>query len=152
MRTVPREEFVKLKGTRLDPGPWLTLDQPRINAFADCTEDRQFIHVDETRAAETALGGTVAHGFLTLSMLVRLSEDARLLPEGMVMGLNYGLDKVRFLAPVRAGKRVRVQAEIAEVTPRGAKRFLVKQAMTVEIEGEATPALYAEWLLLYVCE
>lgn len=149
--TVPKADMLKQKGVKFPPGPWVTLDQARINAFADCTEDHQFIHIDEERAAQTPFGGTIAHGFLTLSMLVKMSEEEGVFPENMVMGINYGFDKVRFLAPVRAGKRVRVHSEIFDVTQKDDNRFLIKSSVTVEIEGEDTPALAAEWLSMVVC-
>jgi len=143
--------MLKQKGVKFPPGPWVTIDQERINAFADCTEDHQFIHVDKERAAQTPFGGTIAHGFLTLSMLVKMSEEEGVFPENMVMGINYGFDKVRFLAPVRAGKRVRVHSEILDVTQKDDNRFLIKSSVTVEIEGEDTPALAAEWLSMVIC-
>ncbi|TCO75113.1 MaoC family dehydratase [Chromatocurvus halotolerans] len=149
--TVPKADMLKQKGVKFPPGPWVTIDQARINAFADCTEDHQFIHIDEERAAQTPFGGTIAHGFLTLSMLVKMSEEEGVFPENMVMGINYGFDKVRFLAPVRAGKRVRVHSEILDVTQKDDNRFLIKSSVTVEIEGEETPALAAEWLSMVVC-
>ena len=126
---------------------WFEIDQGRVNAFADVTQDHQFIHVDPVRAArETPFGGPIAHGFLTLSLMTKLCSENGVYPEGIVMGVNYGLDKVRFLNPVRAGKRVRAHTEIMSVDRKDANRFLVKQAVTVEIEGEDTPAVYAEWL------
>lgn len=149
--TVPKADMLKQKGVKFPPGPWVTIDQERINTFADCTEDHQFIHIDKERAAQTPFGGTIAHGFLTLSMLVKMSEEEGVFPESMVMGINYGFDKVRFLAPVRAGKRVRVHSEILDVTQKDDNRFLIKSSVTVEIEGEDTPALAAEWLSMVVC-
>lgn len=149
--TVPKADMLKQKGLKFPPGLWVTIDQERINTFADCTEDHQFIHIDEERAAQTPFGGTIAHGFLTLSMLVKMSEEHGVFPENMMMGINYGFDKVRFLAPVRAGKRVRVHTEILDVTQKDDNRFLIKSAVTVEIEGEETPALAAEWLSMVVC-
>ncbi len=151
LTTVPKADMLKQKGVKFPPGPWVTIDQARINAFADCTEDHQFIHIDEERAAQTPFGGTIAHGFLTLSLLVKMSEEEGVFPENMVMGINYGFDKVRFLAPVRAGKRVRVHSEILDVTQKDDNRFLIKSSVTVEIEGEDTPALAAEWLSMVVC-
>jgi acyl dehydratase len=148
---VPKEDMVKQKGVTFPPGPWLTIDQSRINQFADCTGDHQFIHVDEEKAAQTPFGGTIAHGFLTLSMLVKMSEEHGVFPENLVMGINYGFDKVRFLAPVRAGERVRVHTEILDVTQKDDNRFLIKSAVSVEIENEDTPALVAEWLSMVVC-
>ena len=133
------------------PSEWLEVDQDRINLFADATLDHQFIHIDEEKAAQTPFGGTIAHGFLTLSMLVKMSEGQGVFPENTQMGINYGFDKVRFLAPVRAGKRVRVHTEILDVTQKDDHRFLTRQGVSVEIEGEDTPALVAEWLSMVVC-
>jgi acyl dehydratase len=146
VKTYTTEEMLALPGTKFEPGACFEVDQSRINAFADCTLDHQFIHIDEEKAKATPFGGTIAHGFLTLSLLVKLCEEATVAHENTVMGVNYGFDKVRFLAPVRAGKRVRAHVEIAEVDQKDANRFLVKQNISVEIEGEETPALIAEWL------
>ena len=146
IKTVSPDDFEALVGTKLGVSDWITLDQERVNQFADCTEDHQFIHINEEAAAKTPFGGTIAHGFLTLSMLVKLCESVSVHPEGMVMGVNYCMNKVRFLAPVRAGKRVRAHVELASVDRKYEKRFLTQQNITVEIEGEETPALYAEWL------
>ena len=146
MKLVKPEEMENQVGVSLPAGEWFEIDQARINTFADCTEDHQFIHLDEEAAAQTPFGGTIAHGFLTLSLLTKLCAENGIYPEGIVMGVNYGLDKVRFLNPVRAGKRVRAHTEIVSVDRKDANRFLVKQAVTVEIEGEDTPAVYAEWL------
>lgn len=143
---VKPDEMESQVGTKLPPGEWFEVDQERINTFADCTEDHQFIHIDEAAAAQTPFGGTIAHGFLTLSLMTKLCAENGVYPEGIVMGVNYGLDKVRFLNPVRAGKRVRACSEILSVDRKDANRFLVKQAVTVEIEGEETAAIYAEWL------
>ncbi len=143
---VDKEQMVDQVGQKSEPSPWITIDQDRINTFADCTEDHQYIHIDEEKAAETPFGGTIAHGFLTLSMLVKLSEEIGIAPNNTVMGLNYGFDKIRFLAPVRAGKRIRAHAELIKVDRKDENRFLSTQKITVEIEGEETPALVAEWL------
>ena len=150
MKLVKPEEMENQVGVSLPGGEWFEIDQARINAFADCTEDHQFIHLDEAAAAQTPFGGTIAHGFLTLSLLTKLCAENGIYPEGIVMGVNYGLDKVRFLNPVRAGKRVRAHTEIVSVDRKDANRFLVKQAVTVEIEGEDTPAVYAEWLGMFI--
>jgi acyl dehydratase len=147
---VAKEDLINHIGTRFDPSDWITLDQERINSFADCTEDHQFIHIDEEKAAQTPFGGTIAHGFLTLSMLARMTEGNGVVPEGVVMGVNYGFDKVRFLSPVRAGKRVRAHFEILDIQPKDGNRFLVKQGVSIEIEGEENPALVAEWLNMFV--
>ena len=143
---VKPEEMETQAGTKLPPGEWFEIDQERINTFADCTEDHQFIHIDEEAAAKTPFGGTIAHGFLTLSLLTKLSSENSIGVKGVVMGVNYGIDKLRFLAPVRAGKRIRAHTEVLNVDRKDANRFLVKTGVTVEIEGEETPALYAEWL------
>lgn len=150
IKIIPKEEMLNQKGTKFDPGAWVTLDQERINAFADCTEDHQFIHLDEEKAAQTPFGGTIAHGFLTLSMLVKMCEESGVMPENILMGINYGFNKVRFLAPVRAGKRVRAHVELLNVEQKEGGRFLVTQGISVEIEGEETPALVAEWLSMVV--
>ena len=143
---IPKEEMVNQVGTKFEPGPWVEMPQERINTFADCTEDHQFIHIDEEKAAQTPFGGTIAHGFLTLSMLVKMCEENAVMPENVVMGVNYGFDKVRFLAPVRSGKRIRAHVDIQSVDQKDDHRFLIKQGISVEIEGEETPALVAEWL------
>lgn len=150
MTVVPKEELASHVGTK-DTGEWITIDQDRINSFADCTEDHQFIHIDEEKAAQTPFGGTIAHGFLTLSMLVKMTEGHGVVPENIVMGINYGFDKVRFLTPVRAGKRVRAHRELVSVDEKDGNRFLMKHAISVEIEGEESPALVAEWLGMMVC-
>ena len=150
MKLIPKEDMVNAVGTKLDPSDWVVLDQERINTFADCTEDHQFIHIDEEKAAQTPFGGTIAHGFLTLSMMAKFSEESMIAPEGMVMGMNYGCDRLRFLAPVRAGKRVRMHSEVLNVDRKDDNRFLVKIGVSMEIEGEDTPALVAEWLHMLV--
>ena len=150
VKVVPKEQMLDAIGTKFEPGEWIEIGQDRINTFADCTEDHQFIHIDEEAAKNTPFGGTIAHGFLTLSLLSKMAEGNGIVPENIVMGINYGFDKVRFLAPVRAGKRVRANTEIADITEKDGNRFLVKQAITVEIEGEDTPALVAEWLTMVV--
>ena len=149
-KVVAVSEMVNQIGHKFEPGDWMILDQDRINSFADCTEDHQFIHVDEEAAAQTPFGGTIAHGLLTLSSLVKLCEDSSLYPENIVMGINYGFNKVRFLAPVRAGKRVRAHVEIQNVEPKDEKRYVVTLAITVEIENEEKPALVAEWMNMMV--
>ena len=127
------------------PAGW-TIDQARIDAFADATEDRQFIHVDPAAAAQTPFGGTIAHGFLTLSLLSRMGAEAMLLPEGMTMAVNYGLDRVRFLAPVSSGKRVRGRFTLDSIDEKAPGQWLMRHTVSVEIEGEDKPALTAQWL------
>jgi len=125
---------------------WLTVDQVRIDAFAEATEDRQFIHTDPAAAAQTPFGGTIAHGFLTLSLLSRMAADAMLVPEGLKMAVNYGLDRVRFLAPVRSGKRIRGRFTLDSIEEKAPGQVLMRHTVTVEIEGEEKPALTAVWL------
>ena len=135
-------------GTEVGVSDWLTIGQDRIHAFAETTEDRQFIHVDAEAAEQTPFGGTVAHGFLSLSMLSRMGADAMLLPDSLRMGVNYGLDRVRFIAPVRAGKRIRGRFMLDSVEDKAPGQILVRHSVTVEIEGEDKPALTAQWLAL----
>lgn len=148
MKTVPKNEMTNAVGMKLGPSAWIELSQQRINAFADCTEDHQFIHVDEAKAKETPFGGTIAHGFLTLSLLASLIEKIGVTPENTVMGMNYGFDKIRFLAPVKSGKRVRMVGEVLNVNQKDENRFLTTFGVSIEIEGEDTPALVAEFLLM----
>jgi acyl dehydratase len=129
---------------------WFAIDQDRIDAFAEATEDRQFIHVDPPAAAATPFGGTIAHGFLTLSLLSRMGAEAMLIPDCLKMAINYGLDEVRFLAPVRSGKRIRGRFTLDSVEEKGPGRVLMRHRVSVEIEGEEKPALTALWLGLMI--
>jgi acyl dehydratase len=127
------------------------MDQQRINEFAEATEDRQFIHTDPDAAAKTPFGTTIGHGFLTLSMLSRMAAEGMLVPDDVRMALNYGLDRVRFIAPVRSGKRIRGRFRLDSVEEKAPGQLLLRHTVTVEIEGEEKPALTAEWLgLLFV--
>ena len=135
-----------LIGQEVGVSRWIEVSQARIDAFADCTEDRQFIHVDPEAARATPFGGTIAHGFLTLSLASAMSYDAVAPLEGVVMGVNYGFDKLRFLAPVLAGSRVRGRFRLLSAEDKGNGRWLLKHELTVEIEGGDKPALIAEWL------
>jgi acyl dehydratase len=138
-------------GSEVGVSSWLTIDQQRINEFADATEDRQFIHTDPEAAARTPFGGTIGHGFLTLSMLSRMAAEAMLVPDSIKMAVNYGLDRVRFIAPVRSGKRIRGRFRLDSVDEKAPGQLLLRHTVTVEIEGEEKPALTAEWLgLLFV--
>ncbi len=139
-----------MAGHEAGPSDWLTVDQQRIDQFAEATGDHQYIHVDPERAARTPLGGTIAHGFLTLSLVPKLHEELAVVPAGAVMAFNYGLDKVRFLAPVRSGSRVRLRTRILDVRRKNAGRLLIAAEATVEIEGVDKPAMVAETLSLYV--
>jgi acyl dehydratase len=138
-------------GTEVGVSSWLTIGQDRIDAFAEATEDRQFIHIDPEAAARTPFGGTVAHGFLSLSMLSRMGAEAMLIPEGLKMAVNYGLDRVRFIAPVRSGQRIRGRFVLDSIEERSPGQLLFRHSVTVEIEGVDKPALTAQWLgLLFV--
>lgn len=137
-------------GAETGTSDWLLIDQDRINAFADCTDDHQFIHVDPERAAATPFGSTIAHGFLSLSMLSYFAKRVVCVFENSVMGINYGFDKVRFLAPVKVNTRIRAHARLLDVQEKKPGHFLSKHEITIEIEGETTPALIAEWLTMSI--
>lgn len=139
-------EFV---GQELGVSDWTVVDQARIDTFAACTGDRQWIHVDVDRARrESPFGGTIAHGYLTLSLVASLAMEAGVIPADAKAGLNYGLDKVRFMAPVKAGARVRNRVVLLEAETKGGGRVLIKARNTLEIEGEDKPALIAETLAM----
>ena len=148
--TVTREQLDRMIGERLGASDWFLIDQERVNRFADVTLDHQFVHVDPMRAKATPFGGTIAHGFLTLSLLVTLCIDFIPEPAGRTLLVNYGFDKIRFVAPVRVGKRVRAIGTLAEVSERKPGNLVMKIDVTVEIENEDKPALVAEWLSLHV--
>ncbi len=139
-------ELQGLIGQEVGVSKWFEITQARIDAFADCTEDHQFIHVDPAAAKTTPFGGTIAHGFLTLSLASAMSYDAVAPLDGVVMGVNYGFDKLRFLAPVPAGSCVRGRFKLLSAEDKGGGRWLLKHELTVEIEGGDKPALIAEWL------
>lgn len=137
-------------GTEVGVSNWITVDQTMIDRFADVTHDDQWIHVDPARAADTPFGGTIAHGFLTLSLASRFAYDCFPLLEGQSMGVNYGFNRLRFLSPVRPGDRVRGRFTLTDVTQRTSTDLMRTMALTIEIEGANTPALVAEWLALAV--
>jgi acyl dehydratase len=137
-------------GKELEPSQWLEITQERVNQFADATNDHQFIHVDVEKAKHTPFGGTIAHGFLSLSLLSYLNAQNAIVPDGLVMGINYGSDKVRFLAPVRVGKRIRSRQKVLEVTEKKPGQWLIRTHVSVEIDGEETPALVADILSMYI--
>jgi len=139
-------DLQSLIGQEVGVSRWITVDQARIDAFARVTEDEQFIHVDPERAKATPFGGTIAHGFLTLSLASAMSYDAVPPLDGVVMGVNYGFDKLRFLALVPAGSKVRGRFRLLSAEDKGEGRWLLKHELTIEIEGADKPALIAEWL------
>ena len=137
-------------GDEVGVSGWIAVDQARIDTFADATEDRQFIHVDPAAAARTPFGGTIAHGFLSLSLLSRMGADAMLVPQGLRMAVNYGLDRVRFLAPVHSASRIRGRFVLDSVEEKAPGQWLLSHTVTVEIENEDKPALTAVWLTLMI--
>ena len=140
-------------GHELGASEWVALDQDRIDAFAACTGDRQWIHVDVDRARrESPFGGPIAHGYLTLSLVAAMIVELGLIPEDAATGLNYGLDKVRFIAPVKAGSRVRARAKLRAAEPQGDARTLLRLDCTLEVEGQAKPAVVAELLCLLIAK
>lgn len=143
-------ELSSLIGQEVGVSRWFEIDQARIDAFADVTEDHQFIHVDPEAARQTPFGGTIAHGFLTLSLASAMSYDAVKPLDGVAMGVNYGFDKLRFLAPVPAGSRVRGRFKLLSAEDKGGGRWLIKHELTIEIDGADKPALIAEWLGMQV--
>jgi len=149
--TLTRETLQDHIGEEVGVSPWLEITQDDVNTFAEVTRDPQFIHVDPQRAAQTPFGGTIAHGFLSLSMLSYFAmEGTGTSVDGAVMGLNYGFDKVRFLAPVRVGKRIRGRSRLLSAEETKPNQYRFKQEVTVEIEGEDKPALIAEWITMAV--
>jgi acyl dehydratase len=139
-------ELQSLIGTEVGVSSWIEIDQARIDAFAEVTNDHQFIHVNPELAKQTPFGTTIAHGFLTLSLASGMSYEAVAPLEGVVMGVNYGFDKLRFLAPVPVNSRVRGRFRLLSAEDKGGGRWLIKHELTVEIEGGDKPALIAEWL------
>mgnify|MGYP000073459264 CR=1 FL=1 len=144
IRTI--DELREMVGKEIGVSSWIEVDQSRIDVFADCTIDHQFIHVDPEKAKMTPFGGTIAHGFLTLSLLSAMVYEAGPRLHGVAMGVNYGFDKIRFLSPVRAGSRVRGKFTLMELSEDRPGEVTYKQAVSVEIGGSDKPALIAEWI------
>lgn len=150
LRDLTLEEFLDLNGKEIGVSDWILVDQQRVDTFAEATGDFQFIHVDPERARETPFGQTIAHGFLTLSLFPLLAQQAGLpLPTGMKMGVNYGGNKTRFLAPVKVGKRVRGRFRQISYEAKGSGKYQHTIEYVVEIEGEEKPGLIAEWTTMY---
>lgn len=147
MPEVSKDEFLGYVGKEIGVSDWMLIDQPMVNKFAEATGDHQFIHIDEEKAKLTPFGGTIAHGFLSLSLLPVLSAKADL-PRlaGVKMGVNYGGNKTRFLAPVKVGKRVRGHFKMVDIEEKRPGQFQQVMEFTLEIEGEEKPALMAEWI------
>jgi len=144
------EDAHRLIGREVGVSKWFTVGQDRIDRFSDATDDHYWLHVGGARASAGPFGRPIAHGFLTLSLLVPAMYDARCEPEDHLIGFNYGLDKVRFLLPVKAGDRVRTRFVLDDVTNKGEGRYLLRMTATMELEGSDKPALVAEWLNMYV--
>jgi acyl dehydratase len=145
------DEYLVLAGKTLGHSDWFLIDQDRINLFAEVTEDRQFIHIDPGRAEmESPFGGAIAHGFLTLSLLSHLCSQVFPAIKDKALTINYGLNKVRFLNPVKSGARVRVHITLNSAEEKQPGRYICQFESKVEIEGEETPALVAEQVLLHV--
>lgn len=147
-REIALADIIGLIGSELGISEWISVPQSRIDQFADATDDHQFIHVDPLKAAETPFGGTIAHGFLTLSMLSAMNYDCLPKVREQTMGINYGFEKVRFMTPVPAGARIRGRFVLADARFRGAGMLMVTYDVTVEIENIKKPAMTAKWLTI----
>ena len=150
MQIIPADELMGRVGEETGVSDWLGINQERINAFADATMDHQFIHVDPEAAAQTPFGSTIAHGFLTLSLTIPMMMETMVAPDRMVMVINYGTDKLRFIEPVKVDSRIRARTRLVDVTEKGPGRWLVKNEITVEIEDVDRPALIVEALTLFI--
>jgi acyl dehydratase len=148
MPFVPVAELKDYVGKDLGRSEWLVIDQNRINQFAECTGDHQFIHVDPEKARMTPFGGTIAHGFLSLSLIPMLMDKIMLMPEGLKMAVNYGLDSVRFIQPVKVDSKVRLAVTLIDVNEKNPGQWLLKARAVLEIEGQEKPAYVAEPLTL----
>ena len=146
---VPADKLVDYVGQEIGSSDWFEVDQDRINMFADATLDHQFIHIDAEKATPL-FGSTIAHGFLSLSLVPHLTSQAVLAPENLKMVFNYGLDKVRFINPVNVGSKVRTHSKCVSVDDKGDGRYLMKTEVTMEIEGVEKPAYIAETLSMFV--
>lgn len=149
-KTIKITDLAGMVGEEQEPSAWMEITQDRVNAFADATGDHQFIHVDPEKAAKTLFRGTIAHGFLTLSVVPALLQENAPEIEGLAMGINYGTDKVRFVQAVKVGSRIRAYQKILEITQKGPRRWFTRTQVTVEIEEQEKPALVAEFLSMLV--
>ncbi len=152
MLRIPQEELQEYIDKPLEASQWLRIDQNMINTFADATMDHQFIHVDETRAAQTPFGSTIAHGYLTMSLISHFLGECAVGPDNAAMALNYGSDKVRYLQPVKVNSEIRAQASLISVSEKAPGQVLTKTLITIEIKGEEKPALVAEILSLFILQ
>jgi len=150
MLTVPPEELESYIGKSLEPSAWVRIDQDMINTFADATMDHQFIHVDEERAAQTPFGTTIAHGYLTMSLISHFLGECAVGPQNAAMAINYGSDKVRFLQPVKVDSEIRARASLLAAGEKAPGQILTKTGITIDIRNEDRPALVAEVLSLFI--
>lgn len=152
MLIVSKDELADYVDKTLEPSGWLTIDQSMISKFADATLDHQFIHVDEEKASQSPFGSTIAHGYLTLSLVSYFLAECGIGPEAAVMALNYGTDKVRFLQPVKVDSDVRAHAVLMDAHEKIPGQVLLKTKVTVEIKGDDKPALVAEILSMFIVQ
>ena len=151
MKNINMEKLQEMVGKELGVSNWIKINQNRINSFAKCTEDYQFIHLDEEKTKDqTSFGGTIAHGFLCLSLLSKFANESTFNFENKKIIINYGFNKIRFINPVRVGKKIRAKFFLLELSLRKHDQVLIKYEVTIEIEGEEKPAVFAEWLTLLV--
>ena len=149
VEVLPVEKMKERVGTEMGVTDWFQMDQERIDKFADCTMDHQWIHVDQEKAAQGPFGQTIAHGYLTISLLPHFSANHALLPEGTLMAINYGMNKLRLVNPVKSDARIRDRIVLSDVVERRGGRILVTTTHTIEIEGEEKPAMIAEVLSMF---
>lgn len=152
MVTVTKEKLTEYVGKELEPSGWVRVDQRMIDDFADATMDHQFIHVDPERAAQTPFGSTIAHGYLTMSLISHFLGECAVRPKNAAMAINYGSDRVRFLQPVKVGSEIRAKPVLMSVTEKAPGQILMKTGITIEIRGEEKPALVAEILSLFILQ
>lgn len=148
MEAVARDDVMSIVNTEPKTTEWFEVKQEQIDQFADCTLDHQFIHINPEEAAKTPFGSTIAHGFLSLSMLSHFAESFGTLIEGAYMGVNYGFDKVRFISPVKVNSKIRGCAKLVDVIEKKPGQFMFTTEVTVEIEGSDQPALKAQWITM----
>ncbi|MDX1405571.1 MAG: MaoC family dehydratase [Woeseiaceae bacterium] len=150
MVTVAKDDLQNYVDKPLEPSDWVRIDQGMINDFADATMDHQFIHVDEAKAAQTPFGSTIAHGYLTMSLISHFLGQCAVRPQDVAMAINYGSDRVRFLQPVKVGSEIRAKPVLMSVSEKSPGQVLTKTGITIEIKGEEKPALVAEILSLFI--
>lgn len=152
LKPVPLDKVLAAVGTEIGVSPWRVVSQEMIDKFADATDDHQYIHVDPEKAAETQFGGTIAHGFLSLSLLSAMAYETIPPLEDASMSINYGFDRLRFVAPVRSGTRVRARFKLADATVRPSGWVQINYDLSIEIEGSKKPAISARWLTIAVID